>query len=250
MKKIALAALPIAALVALAGCTSAAPAPAPAGGGAASGGASSAPAPAPAPKKDLPAPGSEVDKDAYGDKMIAAVKGVKTVTSTSESSGTIAGKAFSSKATTVSDLSDPAHVKSATESESDGKKMQTVFDGPILYMNDGSGWTKRDTSQPKSGGIQFPVSNPGDLEKMYTKYKESLQKVVYVGESTVDGVAASQYKVTMTVGSSDTTADVYLDAQNRPVQTVIEMGDGKSTTKLGKFNEPVKITIPTDAKEA
>ena len=250
MKKIALAALPIAALLALGGCTSAAPAPAD-GGASGGSGANSAPAPAPAPKKNLPAPGSEVDKDAFADQLIEAVKSVKTATTSSETAGTIAGKAFSTTTKTVSDLSDPAHVKSATESDSDGVKSQMVFDGSMMYINDGSGWTKRDISKPATGpGIPIPIVNPGDISKAYSFYKESVTKVVYVGEATVDGVAASEYTVTMTIGNSEMTTQLSVDAQHRPVQTVLEMEGSKSTTKLGKFNEPVKITIPTDAKEA
>ncbi|QIK73109.1 hypothetical protein G7070_13605 [Propioniciclava coleopterorum] len=253
MNRLGLALLPLAAAVALAGC-SGTPAPAPGGGG---GGASSS-APAPAPRKDLPAPGSEVDINTFGDALIAGVDGVKTVTVEMTTQTTVQGQTSQQKQTTVTDRTDPSHPRSHSVITSDGQTGESVFDGDMYYSKQpgATTWTKRDLSKPSTGGIRITPDNPGDLSKSYTAYKEALTKVVYVGQEKVDGVDASHYTVTMNLGkasggsASEITAELYVDGRNRPVQTVFTQGPaGTSTTKLGKFDEPVTITIPADATE-
>lgn len=247
MNKIALAALPIAALLALSGCSGAAPAPA--GSSGAAGGASTAPAPA--PKKNLPAPGSDVDPAAFADQTVEAVKSIKTATTQFRSTGSVAGTEVDGKGTSLLDRSDPSRLRASSESTSqDGSSLKMVFDGSVVYMNDGKGWTKTDYSKPSDGkGIRIPMTNPADLEKSYDSYKTSVKKVVYVGEANVGGAAASKYTLTMDIGGKTSQIDLYTDAKNRPVKTESQIEGLTSVTESGKFDQPVTITIPTDARE-
>ena len=131
------------------------------------------------------------------------------------------------------------------------------FDGPIYYTQSNGAWQKKDSSKEnQGGGIQLAPVNTGDLDKIYESYKESITKVVYVGEEKGAGVDASHYTVDMDRGAmlggagSPMTTQMYLDAQDRAVRTDLEAANSKTVTKQGKFNQPVTITFPADANEA
>ncbi len=258
MKKIGLAALSLTAALALAGCSGSAPAPAIAGGGSTAAGQTSAPPAQTAPKKDVPAAGSEVPKEEFADRILKGADGIKTMESVTESETSYGGQTSKAKVTMTVDRTDPNRVKSHMVSEANSGSEEMYFDGPIYYTKskDG-GWQKRDSSkESQSGGIQLAPVNTGDLDKIYESYKKAITKVVYVGEEKVDGVDASHYTVDMDMGAmlggagSPMTTEMYLDAQDRAVRTDLNTADSKSVTKQGKFNQPVTITFPADAKEA
>lgn len=244
MNKLAFAALPVAALLTLVGCSGAPEAKTSSGPGA----GASAPAKV---KANLPAPGSEVDKAKFADKIIAGVQTFKTATveMTSKSPD---GK-HDMTMTTVIDNSDASKPKSWTKSNMGGVAMEHIFDGTTIYMKRGSqGWTKMGLGD-KAGGVRMVPNNQGDLAGMFGKYKASLKKVVYVGEEKVNGVGASHYTATdeRTIqGKLNTSVmELYVDDQFRTVKSVMKAGPDEIVLNIGKFNEPVTITIPTDAKK-
>lgn len=245
MNKLTFAALPVAAVLALAGCGGGSGS---AGSGGSAGPTASATAKA---KANLPAPGSEVDKSALADKLIAGVQSFKTATS--ETTMSTGGKQGMSMTTEI-DNSDPSKLKSWTKGTVDGQPMEAIFDGKIVYTKRGDRpWTKFDPDKKDKGGFSILPANQGDLAGIFSKYKKSLQKVVYVGEEKVDGADVSHYTATTeeTFGGKavTSTAELYVDDQFRTLKSVVKAENTETVLKLGKFNEPVTITIPTDAKE-
>ena len=148
-------------------------------------------------------------------------------------------------------------VKTALTTTVQGVTSEVIFDGHYYYARQPSGdWIKTDAAA--AAGASAP-SNPGDLDAAYRSSEKSFKSVTYVGQQTIDGVEAAHYTVEAdmaALGGTDSeseqsmTMDVYLDAQKRPVRLEQKSDATQVPLVQGKFNEPVTITIPADAKEA
>ena len=251
MHRIGRVAVPLVALLALVGCSAA-----PTTTSTTTSAAPTSVAPA-APVVTLPAPGSSVVPSDFVQTLRTGLESVSTLTTTIDATVTVGGQSVTMASEAVTDRSNPNEVKTALTTTVQGVTSEVIFDGHYYYARQPSGdWIKTDATA--AAGASAP-SNPGDLDAAYRSYEKSFKSVTYVGQQTIDGVETAHYTVEAdmaALGGTDSeseqsmTMDVYLDAQKRPVRLEQKSDATQVTLVQGKFNEPVTITIPADAKEA
>lgn len=213
----------IAALVALAGCGTSDP-------------TSSTTASASATQSVTP--GSEVNLDKLKTELTKGMESIKTV----HVLVNVGGSTVQNIEGDV-DQTDPDNVKSAMKTESGGVTTEVVTVGGVTYASADGGNTWQKTT---STTATQPLS---DVEQ----YLSNVTKAVFTGTAMVNGSEARAYTLTMTMPSSTSPVDykVWVDDEGRLVRSVLEMDVQGSqvsyNTTLSKFNEPVTITVPTNA---
>lgn len=143
------------------------------------------------------------------------------------------------------------------------QKMEMRLVGKKMYMKmgnlTGGKFMALDLDDPNNPlGDTDSLTDSMDPAKSFEQFESGLQKVVFVGEETVDGENTDHYKLTidtskLDAASSDTAGvlpkmmkyDAWLDDDGRMRQTRVDMGKlGTTTVTIADLGEPVKITAP------
>lgn len=146
-----------------------------------------------------------------------------------------------------------------------------IVDG-FAYMNMGAltdnKFVKSALDDPNGAlGDMTGLSDSMDPAKSLENFSAGFDKVVYVGQESVDGVDASHYQLTVdttkigsalselgatgadpsSLGLPETlTYDVWLDSDSRMTKSVIELGDlGSMEMTASNWGEPVDIQAPS-----
>ncbi|MFT3871472.1 MAG: LppX_LprAFG lipoprotein [Nocardioides sp.] len=147
--------------------------------------------------------------------------------------------------------------------ETGGLRMELRLVGNTMYMKmgkfSGGKFMAFDLDDPNSAlGDTDAAIDSMDPTKAVEKFEDGVQKVVFVGEETVDGEDADHYRLTIdssklnsqssgTVGMLPKTVryDMWLDDEGRLRRSQIDMGKfGTTTVTTGDFDAPVKVTAP------
>jgi hypothetical protein len=146
-----------------------------------------------------------------------------------------------------------------------------IVDG-FAYMNMGAltdnKFVKSALDDPNGAlGDMTDLSDSMDPAKSLENFSAGFDKVVYVGQESVDGVDAGHYQLTVdttkigsalselgaagadpsSLGLPETlTYDVWLDSDSRMTKSVIELGDlGSMEMTASNWGEPVDIQAPS-----
>lgn len=213
---------------------------------------------------DSATPGQEVDKDALAARMAEGVKTVKSMHMESVTTGQVGGNPVDVTLRGDVDTSDPDSTRGSL-TMSGAIEMEAVVDGADYYLKLpmlGPDWFKASADDLGQAGSGVP--NPADQTRQQREVAAAASKAVYNGEETIDGVATKHYTLTVprdkAFSGQNATAspgkateipvEVYLDAQGvlRRMIVVVDEPAVTVTTDMSRFNEPVTITVPTDAK--
>lgn len=229
----------------------------------------SAPAPtaattSPAAPASAPAGGQEVDKTALLQSMAEAQAGVKTSTTNMEGSTTTAGKTTPIKSVIVADRTNADHVVAKTTMSAAGADINMIIDGDTYYMLMGGAWFKLNKASIETSGVSVPdvTDQSAALKDMAAK----VQKIVLVGDESVDGVATKHYLLTLdgsalsSLATGATAApatatipyDMWVDGNSimRKFAMTLKQdsGDFSMSGAISKINESVSIEIPANAQ--
>ncbi len=247
----------LASLVVLAGCAAPAPATNPPAPGVTTSAAAENTAPPAAPQ--APSPGEVVDAEALLGAMAEAAKSVKS----SKTEMTVelgqGSSAVRTKATGLTDSSDPDHSVVSMTMELAGMPVDVIMDGDDFYMrlelNDGK-WIKLTREEMESQGLDSPAAI--DQNAMFDNLKNSVTKAVFVGEEKVGGTPARHYRLSVDSAQFDpengeagtiVDYDIWVDDLYRTVKMRYssDAQSGVNATMemlVSGFNEPVNIKIP------
>lgn len=211
-----------------------------------------------------PAGGQEVDKTALLQQVAQAQAFVKTSTTTMDGITTTAGKTTPIKSVIVADRTDPKHLVAKTTMSAAGADINMIIDGDTYYMQMGGAWFKLTKASIETSGVSVP-----DVTDQSTALKDmaaKVQKIVFVGDESVDGVATKHYLLTLdgsalsslatgaTAAPTTTTIpyDMWVDGNSimRKFAMTLKQdsGDFSMTGVMSKINESVSIAIPTNAQ--
>jgi len=211
-----------------------------------------------------PAGGQEVDKAALLQAITQAQAFVKTSTTTIDGSTTVAGKTTAIKSVVVADRTNTAHTVAKTTMSAAGADFNMIIDGDTYYMQMGGTWFKLDKSSLDKSGV--PVPDLTDQSAQLKDMSGKVQKIVLVGDETVDGVATKHYLLTLdgsalsslqsgaTAAPTVTTIpyDIWVDGNSimRKFAMTLKQdtGDFVMTGVISKINEAVNIEIPKNAQ--
>jgi hypothetical protein len=239
----------LAALLAASGCSAEIPPPT---GGQGSGPATASASPTPAstapagtasasstsnsssPPPSAPSPSAAVSVESYTSRLIRGASAFKTATLslTSEAEGT------KRESTGLLDQSDKANPKLKLTTAIEGATVEVILIGGTTY-----------TKTPSSGGKYAKSTNGGFSANQLVpallaeEWKKAVTKVTFVGTEMVGG-ESTQHFVSTTETSDATRIDVWLDAQDRPVQTRVTFPGGSTTIAYGNFDAPESIVAP------
>ncbi|MGC4153132.1 MAG: LppX_LprAFG lipoprotein [Propionicimonas sp.] len=238
----------------LAGCGSPAPAP--------SAPVTPPPAsePAPAPSETVPtAPAGEVSIDDFLQRVSAAE--MKTYTMEMGVSTTVEGTPMEIATSGSFDNSDPANPSSQMKMDLGGMEMEIILVDGDAYLKMamlGDQWMRMD---PKDAAEIAGSSGP-DLGQWTKDYAKNVEKVELIGEDTTNGVATTQYRLTLKpeslgdlgmseagIEATDVVFDVWIDGEGFTRKFAMDMkGDVPiaMTATLDNINQPVSIEAPKD----
>lgn len=143
------------------------------------------------------------------------------------------------------------------------QQMEMRLVGNKMYMKmgqlTGGKFMAFDLGDPNSPlGDTDALIDSMDPTKAFEQFEDGVQKVVFVGEETVDGEDADHYRLTVDPSRlhyQDSSAagmlpktmryDIWLDDEGRLRRNQIDMGKlGTTTVTASDFDAPVKITAP------
>lgn len=262
MRASALPAAAVAAVLLLVGCSSAAPTTAPVGTTTTTG-AVAAPTTTTTTTSGAAA-GQAVDKAAFIRDLGVGNAAVKTMTTTTEASIKMGETTNKTEMVMQIDQSVKDRLRAKLTMDIGIGEMAVVMDGDDYYMQMDGTWYKTSKAQMEKAGQ--PIPDTEDQAGTLARLEGKIQKVVYVGPDTVDGVATKHYQLTLDgsafgdLGTGATAApttdtlpyDLWVDGNNVMRKFVIALKDDDSditmTGVITKINEPVSIEIPKDAQ--
>lgn len=238
----------------LAGCGTPAPAPStPAPPPA------SEPAPAPSEATTAPGGGSEVSIDDFLQRVRGAE--MKTYTMEMEMSTAIEGTPMEIASSGSFDNSDSANPRSHMTMDLGGMAVEIIVVDGDAYLKMamlGDQWMRMDPED----AAEITGSSGPDVGQWTEDYAENVEKVELIGEDTVGGVAATQYRLTLKpealndlgvedagVEATDVVFDVWIDGDGFTRKFAMEMAGDlplTMTALLDDFNQPVTIEAPKD----
>lgn len=239
----------------LAGCSTPAPAPSdpvippPA----------SEPAPTPSETTAAPSGGSELSIDDFLQRVSGAE--MKTYTMDMDMSTSVDDTPMAMTTSGSFDNSDPENPSSHMKMDVAGMEMEIILVDGEAYLKMamlGDQWMRMD---PKDAAEMAGTSGP-DIGQWTRDYAKNVEKVELVGEDTLNGVAVTQYRLTLKaealgdlgmedagIKATDVVFDVWIDGEGFTRKFVMDMkGDVpvSLTATLDNFNEPVTIEAPKD----
>lgn len=213
--------------------------------------------------------GEEVDPQAFADEMAAAYDDLTTAHMTMKMEGgtiemTAEGDAdYSTKLPTIA--------MKMTNSAMGAEQMDVrMIDGTVYAsipgMTNGKfiSLDKDDPNNPLG-----KLTDQFDPRSTMESLGKSIKKVVFVGEEDVDGESLRHYTLTVDTAEQlklaeqlapgsgakanlpkEMTYEIWLDDESRTRRTVIDMGgnNGKVTTEMSKWGEPVDIEAPAKSE--
>ena len=253
--KLSTVGLALAAALLITGCSGAPTTPAP---------TSASPSAAATPTATTLAPGAAVDKAALSTQLDEAQKSLTSLHLVMTTKATAAGQSFDVGMTGDLDVSDKANPRGAL-TLTGPMAMEMVLDsGEVYYIKMamlGDQWFKATKEDLGTASI-----DPASQVNSYSTFLAKADKVVYVGEEQVEGAATKHYtlsvpKAALAGAAASATPAPSAAAETVPVELyVTEKGLVKKVSMamtepvmtmdivMSKFNEPVTITIPTDAQ--
>ena len=241
----------------LAGCGS--PAPSAPSGPASSSAPATTPAPSPSVSTTAPGGGSEVSADDFLKRVSGAE--MKTYTMDMEMSTTVEGTPMTMTTSGSFDNSDTANPRSHMKMDITGMEVEMIVvdgDAFIKMAMLGEDWMKMD---PEDAAEMTGASGP-DIGQWTEDYAKNVEKVELIGEEDVNGVATTQYRLTLKpealgdlgmedagVTMTDVVFDVWVDGDGFTRKFAMDMaGDVpvSMTATLDDINEPVTIEAPKD----
>lgn len=255
--KLSTVGLALAGALVLAGCSAAPSNPAPTGA------ASSAPTSAAAtPTPTAPATGATVDKAALTKQLEDAQASLNSVHMAMNTKASVSGMSFDVAMVGDMDVRDKANPRGSL-SMTGPMPLEMIMDaGGVYYIKTaalGNQWYKATKDDLGSG-----VPDPAGQASGYTELLKSADKVVFVGEETIEDTPTKHYTLSVPKSSASVPGasaapsasgemipvELYVTAQNYVKKFTMTMTDPVVATDvvLSKFNEPVTITIPTDAQ--
>lgn len=242
----------------LTGCGTPAPAPSdpvtspPAGSPAATPSETAAPS-----ETTAPSGGSDVSIDDFLQRVSGAE--MKTYTMEMDMSTSIEGTPMTITSSGSFDNSDSDNPASHMKMDVAGMAMEMILVDGEAYLKMamlGEDWFKM---EPEDAAELAGTSGP-DIGQWTEDYAKNVEKVELVGETTVNGVAVTQYRLTLKpealgdlgmeesgIEATDVVFDVWIDGDGFTRKFAMDMkGDVpvSMTATLDNFNEPVTIKAP------
>jgi hypothetical protein len=116
--------------------------------------------------------------------------------------------------------------------------MEIIFIGGQGYMKQGSSWSKLPMAMPMMRRA-FAMAQPSGS---YDPAKQSDYTISYMGSETVNGVAASHYRVQSK--SNKQPVDMWIGANHLPARIVAQGDRGPVTIDYSQWNAVPDITAP------
>lgn len=246
--KTSVIALSCAAVLLVGGCS--APAAAPASGAAASAGPT-------APAASTLVPGAEVDKTSLAAELEAAAKGLTSMHMQMETKANAAGTDFTIGMSGDMDISDPNSPK-GTLSMTGMLPMDMIMDGSdTLYIKTpmlGEDWYHATHAE-----LGAEVPDAAEQTGLYKEFLGKADKVTYVGEEVVNGEKTRHYTMMVPAkdvadgqgGDTPVPVELYVNEQGWVKRMQMDLTDPVTMSLdlvMSKFNEPVTVQAPADAK--
>lgn len=219
--------------------------------------AASTAAPAPA----SPASGQEVDKNQLLEDLAAASNRATTYAMEMTLKGTAAGQDVSGTINALVDQTDKANPRMKYSMDLGGMAMEMIMVDGNSYVKMallGDTWMKMTAEQMAQAGVDTPgVGASSGLEAA----RDSIQKVVFLGEEEVGGHATRHYRATVDAAAFDQMGgsgleiegetfdyDLWVDADNLMRRfSMTGQAEGsplQMTATFDKWGEPVSIEAP------
>ncbi|MDO5535330.1 MAG: hypothetical protein Q4F65_11845 [Propionibacteriaceae bacterium] len=186
--------------------------------------------------------GETVDTDAFFNAMGEGMKAATTYTEVTTSQITLGESSTTLVTTTQVDVTDPAHYKAHSVTETDGTvDSESVIDGTTMYTKtEGGDWK----SEELAGSVDELNSGLGEVG---ADVREAAT-VTYQGEEDVNGTSTRKYEVAIDMGGSigTLTNTYWLDSRGIALKSVSGVGVAGSTNETikTKIGEPVEIVVP------
>lgn len=220
---------------------------------------------------DQAKPGDKVDAKALSDAMVAGQESVKTAVTTMKSKGKVQGVDVDLDTNAQVDMSDRNRVKMHLTLSK--MNVEAIMDGKDMYVKMpllGEGWYKGTEADLGADGMgQMPTAD--QMTGQAQQLADSIREASFVGEETIDGVQTRHYKLMVerdkivdkaasaipsaSASASSTSSasalvpvDVWLDDKHVTRRSSSSIDGSTTQVDVSKVNEPVSITIPTDAK--
>ena len=225
-----------------------------------------------APAQTAAAPGGQENVDDFIARIVAAQATVRTYSVELNTKTAIGGTEMTIKGDGVVDQTDRNAMNIAMNMDMGGLEMELIKLGDQMYIKmaaAGDSWF----SIPKDKMDQYSSGTHVDYAEMLANAKESITKVTYVGDDTVDGTSTSHYRLTMAgdalgkmggTGTETSTKvdgdsfdyDLWLDDADLTRKVAMELTmvvesqkvPMKLLSSVGDYNEPVTITAPSKDK--
>lgn len=212
---------------------------------------------------DAVAEGDEVDKDQFLEDFMAAVDSATTA-HMSMTTGA-AGSEFTADGEVDYTTTPPEMAMTMSNPAMGDQTMDVRLIDDFFYLNLGqmsqNKFVKIDINDKNSPmGDMSQLTNSMDPVQSFEQFASGLDKVIYVGEESVDGEDLEHYVLTL-----DTTKvemlqgtgaqglpktldyDLWLDSEDRMRQVKIDLGEtGSVDMKIFDWDEPVEIEAPAE----
>lgn len=117
--------------------------------------------------------------------------------------------------------------------------MEVIFLGTAGYVKQGSTWMKLPMEIPAMRRA-ISMANPSGN---YDPSKQTDYTISYVGAETVNGVAASHYRITSKSGKQQP-VDMWVGANHLPARIIAQGDRGQVTIDYSQWNAVPDITAP------